>query len=104
MASFGNFETDREAYSDPIHTVYSARKQGDDTPYAVKVFSIQRIGFEDEARTELQPLMGDLERARVKCIEIQRKTAEASAFVAPVLETLRRARGMVRYSILSTFG
>ena len=94
MASFGNFETEREVYSDAIHTVYSAKRRGEETTYALKVFSIQRIGFEDETRTELESLLGDLERSRIKSIEIQRKGAEGSRFVAPVLETSYDERGV----------
>src|SRR4051812_2908361 len=94
MASFGNFETEREVYSDAIHSVYGARKAGDNTAYALKVFSIQRIGFEEETRTEIESLLGDLERSRIKCIEIQRKAAESSSYIAPVLETGYDERGV----------
>jgi hypothetical protein len=94
MASFGNFETEREVYSDAIHSVYGARKAGDNTAYALKVFSIQRIGFEEETRTEIESLLGDLERSRIKCIEIQRKAAESSGYIAPVLETGYDERGV----------
>jgi len=50
MASFGSFETDREVYSGPTYTVYSARKEGDPkTEYAIKVFSLHQSGLEPES-------------------------------------------------------
>ena len=95
MPSFGSFETEREVYSDPIYTVYFARKTGDPkSEYAVKVFSIQRASYDPETITELGPLLGDIERKRVESISLQAKGAAASAFIAPVLETGLDERGV----------
>jgi hypothetical protein len=95
MPSFGSFETEREVYSDPIYTVYFARKTGDPkSEYAVKVFTIQRAGFDPETITELGPLLGDIERNRVESIALQAKGAAVSVFIAPVLETGRDERGV----------
>jgi len=64
MAFFGSFETGREIYSDPIYTVYGARKSGDATSeYAVKVFSIHQVSLEAESTTDLEPLLSDIERS-----------------------------------------
>src|SRR6266850_1517592 len=63
MASFGSFETERETYSGPTYTVYSAKKQGDPTTeYAIKVFSVHHLGLEPESETQLDPLLSDIER------------------------------------------
>src|SRR5882724_11330692 len=95
MAFFGSFETDREIYSDPIYTVYGAKKSGDPTSeYAVKVFSIHHIGLEAETTTDLEPLLTEIERSRLKGIELQKKAAAISANVAPVLESGRDDRGV----------
>jgi len=95
MALFGSFETEREVYSDPFYAVYSARKRGEaKADYALKVFSIQRVGFEPETADELAPLMVDLEDARLQCIEIQSQSAAASKFVAPVIEKGTDERGV----------
>jgi hypothetical protein len=95
MASFGSFETEREVYSDPIYTVYSARKAGDPkSEYAVKVFSIQRAGFDPQTTNDLAPLLVDIEDARSNCLEMQAKGAAQSAFIAPVFEQGRDDRGV----------
>ena len=95
MATFGSFETEREVYSDPIYTVYSARRNGDkQADYALKVFSIQRAGFDVDTATDLAPLLVDLEDSRVQCIELQAKAAAASRCVAPVFEKGQDERGV----------
>jgi hypothetical protein len=95
MASFGSFETERETYSGPTYTVYSARKQGDPTTeYAVKVFSVHHIGLEPESETQLDPLLSDIERSCVERIAIQGKAAASSKFVAATFETGRDERGV----------
>src|SRR6266478_7467730 len=95
MAFFGSFETDREIYSDPIYTVYGAKKSGDPvSEYAVKVFSIHQVSLEAETSTELEPLLSDIERVRLKGIEVQAKAAATSAYIAPVLESGRDDRGV----------
>jgi hypothetical protein len=95
MASFGSFETERETYSGPTYTVYSAKKQGDPkTDYAVKVFSVHHIGLEAESATQLDPLLSDIENACVQRIGVQQKAAEASKLVAPILETGSDERGV----------
>src|SRR5438105_1677897 len=88
MAAFGSFETEREIYSDPIYTVYSARKPGDSkSEYAIKVFSVHRAGFDEESAKELDPLLSDIERSCVQRIEIQKQAAASSALISPILET-----------------
>ena len=95
MPSFGSFETDREVYSDPIYTVYTARKAGEPgTDYAVKVFSIERGGLEAGTATDLEELFGDIERSRLDGIGVQERGAAASAFVAPVLDKGQDERGV----------
>ena len=95
MALFGSFETEREVYSDPIYTVFSAKKSGDATSdYAVKVFSIQRVEFDPETSTDLAPLLLDIESARMQCIDVQARGAAASKFIAPVLEKGQDERGV----------
>jgi hypothetical protein len=95
MATFGSFETERETYSGPTYTVYSAKKQGDPkTEYAVKVFSVHHIGLEPESATQLDPLLTDIEGACVARIGIQQKGAASSKFVASILETGSDERGV----------
>src|SRR5215472_18814829 len=93
MASFGSFEGVREVYSDPIYSVYSARKEGDSAEYAVKVFQLPS-GTADT-------LMGSQERSREEvlqeCIErikIQQQACANSSFIAPILETGQDDRGV----------
>jgi len=95
MAAFGSFETEREIYSDPLYTVYTARKSGEPkADYAVKVFSAQQVGIDTQITTEVEPLLSDLERARVESIRVQQQAAEASSCVAPVLESGHDERGV----------
>jgi hypothetical protein len=95
MPTFGSFETDREVYSDPIYTVFSARKNGDpQSEYALKVFSIQQVGFDQETAADLAPLLVDIEDSRLQCIDLQAKTAATSRFVAPVFEKGQDERGV----------
>lgn len=95
MATFGSFETERESYSGPTYTVYSAKKQGDPTTeYAVKVFSVHHLSLEPESAEQLDPLLGDIERSCVERIAIQQKTAALSKFVAPIFETGSDERGV----------
>src|SRR5947208_749558 len=94
MALFGSFETDREVYSGPIYTVYSARKRGDPSPeYALKVFSIQQVGFDPEA-ADLAPLLVDIQGSRIQCIEIQAQASGISKCIAPVYEKGQDDRGV----------
>jgi len=95
MALFGSFETEREVYSDPIYTVYGARRPGEaKSEYAVKLFSIQRVGFDEETTIELAPLLLDIESARLQCIELQNQGAGASKCIAPVFEKGQDERGV----------
>src|ERR1051326_1867788 len=88
MASFGSFQIEREVYSGSTYTVYSARKSDDpQTEYALKVFALQRSDFDAETASQLSPLISDLERACAERIAVQKKAAEVSEFVTPVLET-----------------
>ena len=94
MSWFGSFETQREAYSDLVYTVYTARRQGDDTgEYAVKVFRLPDRGLE----AELAPGAAgrdELERARLESIRVQEKAAVGSNCIAPVLESGNDAQGL----------
>ena len=95
MASFGSFETDREVYSGPTYTVYSARKPGETgAEYAIKVFSLHQIGLDEESAADLGPLLGDLERSIVERIGVQQRAAAASEFICPVFETGQDERGV----------
>src|SRR5579871_3784040 len=95
MASFGSFETEREVYSDPIYTVYSAIRSGDSkADYAIKVFSMQGMPLEPAAAEELAPLLGEIENSRTDAIRIQAKAAATSPFIAPVLLTGQDERGV----------
>src|SRR5258706_7242423 len=95
MPSFGSFETDREVYSDPIYTVYTARKAGEaGADYAVKVFTIQRGGLEAETATDLEGVLGDIERSRLDGIGVQERGAAASAVVAPGFDKGQDERGV----------
>src|ERR1043166_7376304 len=95
MASFGSFETEREIYSGPLYTVYSARKAGDPrTEYAVKVFSLHHAAFDTESAAQLDPLLTDLERSCSDRIATQQQAAAGSKYVAPVLETGKDDRGV----------
>jgi hypothetical protein len=96
MASFGSFETDREVYSEPSYTVFSAKKAGDPKAeeYAIKVFSLHQLELGAETTTDLEPLVSDLERACVNRIAVQQKAASASAYVSPILETGKDDRGV----------
>jgi hypothetical protein len=95
MATFGSFETERETYSGPTYTVYSAKKLGDPkTEYAVKVFSVHHIGLEPESAAQLDPLLSDIEGTCVARIAVQQKAAASSKFVASILETGSDERGV----------
>jgi hypothetical protein len=95
MALFGSFETEREVFSDPTYTVYSARKRGDTKPdYAVKVFAVQGVGFDPQTADDLAPLLVDLEGARNQSIEVQAQGASASRFIAPIFEKGQDDRGV----------
>src|SRR5712672_1610159 len=95
MATFGSFETERESYSGPTYTVYSAKKQGEPTTeYAVKVFSVHHLSLEPESATQLDPLLSDIEGACVARIAVQQKAAASSKFVASILETGSDERGV----------
>lgn len=95
MALFGSFETEREVYSDPIYTVYSAKKLGNSkSQYAIKVFSIKRVGFDPETAGDLAPLLTDIESSRIECIKLQARAAADSKCIAPVLERGHDQRGV----------
>src|ERR1043165_3552333 len=94
MPSFGSFEVEREIYSGPTYTVYSAKKSGDATEYAIKVFSVHHISLEPESATQLDPLLSDIEKACVERIAVQQKAAVSSKCVAPIFETGRDDRGV----------
>jgi hypothetical protein len=96
MASFGSFETDREIYSEPSYTVFSARKSGDpkSDSYAIKIFSLQQLDLGAEAAAELEPLVTDLERLCVNRIAVQQQAAAASKYVSPILESGKDERGV----------
>jgi len=94
MATFGSFETQQEAYSDLVYSVYTARK-GDDSreQYAVKVFRLPDEGLEAEVSPGAVG-RDELERARLNSIDLQQQTAGTSPFVAPVIERGNDSRGI----------
>jgi len=89
MGSYGPYETNREIGSGYGSTVYSARKTGEGADsYAVKVYSIDSlVGDNPENRAALDPLLHDLDRTLTSRIELQKKAAESSRYVAPILES-----------------
>ena len=89
MGSYGPYETNREIGSSYGATVYSARKTGDSADsYAVKVYSIDSlVGDNPENRADLDPLLHDLDRTLTGRIELQKKAAESSRYIAPILES-----------------
>ena len=94
MATFGSFETQQEAYSDLVYSVYTARKRGDSSEqYAIKVFRLPDEGLVAEVSSSAAG-RDELERARLNSIDIQQQTAAVSPFVAPVLETGNDLRGI----------
>jgi hypothetical protein len=94
MASFGSFETVREVYSDPIYTVFFARKSGDPvTEYAVKVFRLPASQLEAEL-TGHAPSREELEKARLDSLSVQERAAANSRLIAPVLERGNDDRGV----------
>jgi hypothetical protein len=95
MATFGSFESDRENYSGPAYTVYTARKPGDaQTDYAIKVFYIRRIAIEAEPAADLDQLLSDIERSCVERIALQQQASSRSQFISPVFETGQDQRGV----------
>src|SRR5258706_9468805 len=89
MASYGPYETNREIASAQGAAVYSARKAGDAADaYAIKVFSVESfVGEGLEARTDLDPLVADLNRSFHERIALQKKVAESSRHVAPIFDS-----------------
>jgi hypothetical protein len=95
MATYGSFETEREVYSGPAYTVYSARKAGEaKADYAVKVYSLYPTGVDAEAANEVFALISDIEDTTVQRVAIQEKAAAGSANVAPVLESGKDETGV----------
>ena len=86
MVAFGSFSTEREVYSDPNCTVYTARRRGDpQSEYVVKVFRL-RPGDEAAqlAGSSVQP--DERARALVQSIELQAQASAVSQNIAPVFE------------------
>ena len=94
MASFGSFEIEREVYSDPNYTVYSARKQGDPgSEYAIKVFRFPASQL--EAQLAGPPVSrAELEQATLSSLDVQERAAAASSFIAPIFEKGKNERGI----------
>ncbi len=94
MALFGSFETEREVYSDPIYTVYSARKRGEASwDYAVKLFRLPATGPEAESAVDAGT-RDELQRQHLSRITVQQTGAAASAFIAQILERGQDDRGV----------
>src|SRR6266850_1895145 len=94
MPSYGPYETTREIASGHGSVVYSARKAGEGTDnYAVKVFALDPfIGAEEQAPSELDALVAEFNRTFARSVELQKKAAETSRHVAPILEVGREPR------------
>ena len=77
MPSYGVFETNREIGSGYASTVYSAHKTGERTDsYAIKVYALEAPATDSLASR----------------IELQKKAAEASRHIAPILESGQNAQ------------
>lgn len=89
MPAYGPYETTRELASGHGSVVYSARKAGEARDnYAVKVFSLEPyIG--DEAGTDLNQLVEEVERTFARSVEIQKRAAQSSRNVAPIFDVGR---------------
>src|SRR6266446_2001485 len=97
MGAYGSFETDRELSSAQGARVYRAHRTGvsagDD--FVVKIFSLESlIGPDQETRSDLDPLLADLNQAFIRRIELQRQAAAVSKRIAPILETGKDERGV----------
>jgi hypothetical protein len=89
MSSFGPYETTREIASGHGSVVYSAHRSGETRDnYAVKVFSLQAF-LGEETPSELDPLLVEFNLNFARSVEVQKKAAEASRNVAPILEVGR---------------
>src|ERR1051325_2277241 len=88
MPAYGPYESTREIASGHGAVVYSARKAGETKDnYAVKVFALDSfIGGDEEVRSQLDPLLADFNRTFTRSVELQKKAAEVSRHVAPILE------------------
>lgn len=100
MPTFGKFETTRElgpAHGvDSVAEVFVARIPNETPPrdYVVKVFARMRLSGEDEqTQSDLDPLLLELSRAFLSQVELQKKTAEQSPWVAPVIDSGRSFSG-----------
>jgi hypothetical protein len=88
MGSYGPYQTNREIGSGYGSTVYSAGKAGEGADAcAVKVYALELlVGDNPENRADLEPLLQDLDRSLASRIELQKKAAEISRYIAPILE------------------
>ena len=94
MPAYGSYESTREIASGHGSIVYSARRAGETKDnFAVKVFTLDPyIGGEEEMRSELDPLVAEFNRTFTRSVEVQKKAAEHSRYVAPILEVGREPR------------
>lgn len=94
MPSYGSYETTREIASGHGAVVYSARKAGDAKDnYAVKVFALEPFIDDQDARQELDQLVDQFNQTFTRSIEVQKRAAQSSRNVAPILEVGRESRG-----------
>src|SRR5437899_5612997 len=95
MGSFGSYEVNREIGSGYGSAVYTAHKTGERTDtYAVKVYSLEPlVGDNPENRSELNPLLQDLDHSFANRIELQTKAAATSPHIAPILDSGQDERG-----------
>jgi len=90
MATFGKFETVRELSSFHGADVYVARQNGESPPrdYVVKVFALNHsFGDDEQTKTDLQPLVSDLNRTFTQRISVQKMAAANSPRVAPIIDS-----------------
>lgn len=89
MPAYGAFEINREIGSGYGSAVYSARKAGEAAETcAVKVYALDAlVGDNSQNRSDLNPLLEDLDQSLSKRIELQKRAAAASKHIAPILES-----------------
>src|ERR1043166_1049922 len=94
MPAYGPYESTREIASGHGSVVYSARKTGESKDnYAVKVFALDPfLGGGEDLPSELDPLVAEFKRTFRRSVELQKKAAQVSAHVAPILDVGHEAR------------
>src|SRR6266496_5008896 len=94
MPVYGSYECTREIASGHGSVVYSAHKAGETKDqYAVKVFALDPFfGGDEEARSELDSLASEFYRIFTSSVALQKRAADVSPHVAPILEVGQEQR------------